>query len=158
LTVTAWRIVKAKHARHAFTGEAARRSGGRWNSRGTSVVYAASSVSLAILEILVHLDTTDLLDAFALIEVSFDETLVEVVDFATLPDGWRRHPPPRDTQAVGDLWVARATSAVLKAPSAIVPTEPNYLLNPAHVDFGRIAIAPPAPLSFDPRLLRRREP
>ena len=56
MTVVAWRIFKPKHEATAFTGEGARLYGGRWNSKGTSMVYAASSQSLAALELLVHLD------------------------------------------------------------------------------------------------------
>jgi RES domain-containing protein len=158
LTLTAWRIVKSEYADQAFTGEAAIRSPGRWNSSGTRVVYTASSVSLAILEVLVHLESTSPLPAYAMIEVSFGEALVEAIDPSSLPDGWRRYPPLPETQAIGDRWVTRATSAVLEVPSVIVPAEPNYLLNPAHADFGRIGIARPTQLSLDPRLLRRREP
>ena len=158
MTVTARRIVKSKYTDRAFTGEAAGLLGGRWNSEGTRVVYIAFSVSLAILEILIHLDTTDLLEAYSLFEVSFDESLVEVLDPATLPNNWRLHPPPYETQVIGDRWITRASSAVLKVPSAIVPTEPNYILNPSHPDLRRIAISGPTPLPLDARLLGHRRP
>jgi len=158
LTVTAWRIVKSKYTDQAFTGEAARLLGGRWNSEGTRAIYIASSVSLAILEILVHLDTTHLLEAYSLFEVSFDESLVEVLDPATLPNNWRLHPPPYETQTIGDRWITRASSAILKVPSVIVPTEPNYILNPLHPEFGRITISAPLPLPLDARLLGHRHP
>ena len=59
--VSAWRITKRKHARSAFTGEGARLYGGRWNSPGTAIIYTAESQSLAVLEILVHLDSPELL-------------------------------------------------------------------------------------------------
>ena len=60
--ISAWRIVKRKRARAAVTGEGARLYGGRWNSAGASIVYTAGSQSLAALEIVVHLDSSELLD------------------------------------------------------------------------------------------------
>jgi RES domain-containing protein len=73
VTVTAWRITKRKHARHAFTGEGAREFGGRWNHPGTAVVYTAQSQSLAALEMVVHLDSPDLLEKYVLLAVEIDD-------------------------------------------------------------------------------------
>ena len=79
MSVTAWRITKRKHTRHAFTGEGAREFGGRWNNPGTAIVYTAQSQSLAALEMLVHLDSSDLLEKYVLIGVEFDQSLVRPV-------------------------------------------------------------------------------
>lgn len=146
----AWRIVKAKHAATAFSGEGARLYGGRWNSVGTSVVYASGSKALAALESLVHLNPP-VLFKYVAIPIEFDESLLEKV--AALPVDWTEEPPPPVTKDIGDLWVKAARSAVLELPSVIIPGEPNYLLNPAHPDFKKIAIGKPEPFSFDPRLL-----
>ncbi len=154
MTVSAWRIVKAKHAATAFSGEGARRAGGRWNSPGTAVVYTSGSASLAMLEMLVHLQSGKLLKRYVLFEVQFDDSLVEVVDVKALPRTWRKSPPPLAAQRVGDLWVAGGSSAVLSVPSAIVPEEWNYLLNPAHADFSMIVIGPKLATRFDPRLMK----
>ncbi len=77
MTVTAWRIFKPKHAAAAFTGEGARLYGGRWNSKGTAVVYAAGSAALAALELLVHLAPQRMLELYQLCDVTFDEKIVE---------------------------------------------------------------------------------
>ena len=83
--MTAWRIVKQKYpAAQAFAGEGARLYGGRWNSRGVSVVYAAGSQSLAVLEMLVHLDAADLLQSYVLFAVKIDEAQMSaLVEAAT---------------------------------------------------------------------------
>jgi RES domain-containing protein len=152
--IKAWRITKTKHAATAFTGGGAKTYGGRWNSAGTAVVYAAGSTSLAILEMLVHLQAQELMRRYAIFEVSFDEALMTSVDPATLPKSWRRFPSPASVQQLGDDWVAEAASAVLRLPSVIVPSEWNYLLNPAHPDFAKITIGPKQQIKFDPRLVK----
>lgn len=154
MTIRAWRIVKAKHAATAFSGDGARRYGGRWSSPGIPVVYVAGSASLAILEMLVHLQSQDLLKRYVMFETSFDDALVKKIDAARLPKAWRQSPPTEQVQQVGDAWVADGNTAILRVPSAIVPTEWNYLLNPAHADFGKIAIGPKQQVQFDPRLIK----
>ena len=154
MSVGAWRIVKAKHASSAFTGEGARRSGGRWNSPGTRMIYTAGSVSLAMLEMLVHLQEQEALKRYVLFQVSFDDALVETIDRARLPKTWRKSPAPRAVQRIGDDWVAEQRSAVLRVPSVIVPSEWNYLINPAHPDSAKIIIGPRQPVQFDPRLIK----
>jgi RES domain-containing protein len=156
VTVHAWRIVKARHAAGAFTGEGARRYGGRWNSKGTAVVYTAGSPSLAILEMLAHLDAHEILAGYLLAEVTFDESLVQEIDLARLPANWRSDPPPLELRALGDHWWAARASAALRVPSALVDMESNYLLNPAHPQFPAIAKRAFRPFRFDPRLLKTR--
>jgi RES domain-containing protein len=146
----AWRIVKEKHAPVAFSGEGARLYGGRWNSVGTSVVYASSTRALAALEALVHLNPP-VKFRYVAIPIEFGDALVEKL--AVLPARWTEAPPPPATRRIGDLWVQEARSAVLELPSVIIPEEPNFLLNPAHPDFSEIKIGKAKPFSFDPRLL-----
>jgi RES domain-containing protein len=156
VTLTAWRIVKRKHTTGAFSGEGARLHGGRWNSPGVRMVYTAANPGLAALEMLVHLNTQDdLLKAYRVIPVEFDESLVETLDAAALPVKWRADPTPRALQRLGDLWVSGRRSAILKVPSAVVPLDSNYLINPDHPDFGRLVIGEVQAFRFDRRLRNR---
>src|SRR5690606_6785921 len=155
MSLRVWRIVKAKHAGAAFTGEGAKAAGGRWNSPGRAVVYTAGSTSLAMLEMLVHLESQELLKQYVLFEATFDESLMTTLNAKDLPRSWRQSPPPSAVQQLGDAWLSEGGAAVLRAPSVIVPTEWNYLLNPAHADFARIAIGPKQTVPFDPRLVNR---
>jgi RES domain-containing protein len=148
----AWRIVKARHAATAFSGEGAAKTGGRWNSRGVRVVYTSGTKSLAALENLVHLNPP-VRFKYVAIRIKFDDTLVESVLPKVLPPNWRIEPPPASSKRVGDVWVLEARSAVFALPSVIVSGEPNYLLNPAHPDFTKISIGKPENFTFDPRLL-----
>jgi len=152
MKLTGWRIVKTQYAATAFSGEGAFRIGGRWNSWGGRIVYTSGSLSLAALELLVHLDPPIHL-RWSAIRCEFDEELVTTLDRDELPFDWARYPAPLSTQRVGDRWISGMKSAVLALPSVIVPGEPNYLLNPGHPDFSRIRIHPPERFAFDPRLL-----
>lgn len=161
--ITGWRITQARYAGEAgpgdgaFSGEGARRYGGRWNSRGTAVAYTAGSRSLALLEILVHLDSTRLLGRYVLVPIRFEPRHVETLDPDSLPPDWRAHPAPASTQILGDTWVQAVRAPVLRVPSVIVPDEPNYLVNPHHPDFEDLEIGDVEPLDVDDRLLKRTD-
>jgi RES domain-containing protein len=152
----AWRITKQRRARTAFSGDGARLYGGRWNSPGVPLVYVAESQSLAVLEVLVHLDAPALLEKYVFLETDFDASLFIDLDRSSLPKNWQSDPVPEATQAIGDRWVLSGDSAVLRVPSVLVPGESNFLLNPRHPDFGKIGISRPQAFRFDPRLARRQ--
>jgi len=147
-----WRLTKTKYLSAAWDGEGAKKAGGRWNRPGVPVVYTSGSLSLALVEVLVHLPA-EILPAYSAVPVAFDDSLVTVVAPGQLPRNWKDSPPPPATQAIGAEWVASRTSAVLRVPSVVVPGEFNFILNPAHDDFGRIRIGTPMPFPFDPRLV-----
>lgn len=151
---SAWRIFKPQHAATAFSGEGARRYGGRWNTPDTPVVYTAGSLSLAALEMLVHLSSHQVLESYLVCEVQFERNLIEMIGVASLPDDWRSDPAPLAVKRIGDAWIEDGSSAVLQVPSAIVETEFNFLLNPGHADFAEIEIGEPEPFRFDPRLVK----
>lgn len=151
--IQAWRIVKTRFSAEAFNGDGARLYGGRWNSVGIAMVYTAGSKSLATLELLVHLDSSTLLPNYSICPVRFDDALVEVTDPSVLPRDWRQSPPPTSLQRFGDDWISRQSSVVLSVPSAVVPDEKNYLINPVHKDFKKLSIGTMEPFSLDSRLI-----
>ena len=131
-----WRICSRRHQR--FDGEGARLYGGRWNYAGTAVVYTSASLALAALELFVHIDV-DLLPN-------------ETVKAASLPRNWRRYPALESLKDIGTNWAARGSTAILTVPSAIIPEEQNYLLNPAHRGFKQVRLRRSIPFHFDPRM------
>jgi RES domain-containing protein len=153
MSVTAWRIVKSKYpASQAFDGEGARLYGGRWNSRGVAVVYTAQSQALAVLEMLVHLDAADLLMSYVFVGVTMEEALVSDLAETDLPVDWRSDPSPTKLREIGDIWVASNASVALRVPSAVIPAEYNYILNPKHPEFRKLTVGRPIPYVYDPRL------
>ena len=151
--LVAWRIVKTKYAASAFDGEGARLYGGRWTSPNRRVIYAASTLALATLELVVHLDQTEPLAAYSVFKLGIPGELVANAGSESLPRDWRAFPAPPILCKVGDDWLDAAAKAVLRVPSAVVGVEHNYLLNPVHRDFGRITIGPIQPYPVDERLL-----
>ena len=138
--------------------------GGRWNSPGRYVVYASGNVSLAMLEVLVHIDDAEAFarQAHVYQRLSFDEAQVAVLDEAALPNDWNARPETVATQSIGDEWVARQETPVLAVPSVVVPAELrfeqeylNYLINPRHIDFKlAVKVGDVHALSWDPRFSR----
>lgn len=151
--ITAWRIVGAEHADDIFSGEGARLFGGRWNKIGHRVVYTASSVSLATLELIVSTPRARLLSEFVIVSCSFPEVLVDDVDEKRLPVHWRDYPTPAEVQQIGNEWLLSGSSAVLSVPSAVTPEERNYLINPEHEHFRSVDAGPTRPFKIDLRLL-----
>ena len=117
------------------------------------MVYASGSLSLATLELLVHLDKATVLASYSTCMVEFDESLVKFLDVKDLSPDWQESPSPHSVQQIGDEWISSATSLILSVPSAVVPQEKNYLLNPAHKDFRKLKLGKIEPLNFDSRLL-----
>lgn len=148
-----WRLVPRERADSAFSGEGARRFGGRWNPAGTPAVYLAEHLSLAALEILVHLPRAALSKPYLAFRVTVPDG-VGLEEWAPpqLPDGWDREPPVDASQRAGAEWLARGNGLLLAVPSVIIPRERNYLINKAHADWERLTIHPPEPFSFDSRL------
>ena len=155
MSVHAWRIVKRKYAKAAFSGEGARVFGGRWNSSGFPVVYTAGSHSLAALEMLVHLDSCELLNQYVVAEIEIDYSLIAEFDHSLLPRNWRADRAPAKATAIGDEWMRESRSAALKLPSTIIPSEAVLLLNPRHEDFAKIHFGKFESFRFDPRLVKR---
>lgn len=150
---TVWRITTARFAQTAFSGEGARRYGGRWNPKGWEVVYTAESQSLALLELMVQDDP--LRAHYVLIPAHLPADIAQKrIDAEQLPGNWRSIGARDALSALGLGWLQSAQTAVLDVPSAVVPAERNILLNPRHPDFARIGLGQPQSLQTDIRLLR----
>ena len=152
---SAWRLIKTKYIEDAFNGEGARLHGGRWNSAGIRAVYVSETLALATVEILVHLQSASPLRYYSCIPVKFDKSLLESINVLHLPPKWYSEPYPEEVVAIGNRWLHEGRSVVLKVPSAAIPAESNFVLNPLHPDFSRVKIGKAMPFTFDPRLLKR---
>jgi RES domain-containing protein len=80
---------------------------------------------------------------------------VEHITLDDLPDDWRSPGSREELQAMGADWCRRSSSAVLAVPSSVIPSETNYLLNPLHPSFTKIAIGAAQDFVTDLRLIRK---
>ncbi|WP_041257934.1 RES family NAD+ phosphorylase [Fibrella aestuarina] len=124
---------------------------GRWHRQGTRIVYLASSVPLAMLEVLVH--TPRRPEGRSLVTVELpDSASVLTVNPDALPKNWRSFPYIDELADMTEQWIAEGKTWLFKIPSAPCPTEFNYLLNPLHQEHSTLRIVSIDPYSFDERL------
>src|SRR5690554_4083749 len=88
-----------------------------------------------MLEIMIHLDDYQLLKHYTLLEVTLQKSTVMSLSTESLPKDWAVEPAPASTAEIGDNWLESQSSLALAVPSAVVPRERNYLINPQHSHF-----------------------
>ena len=148
-----YRVLRKAYARSPLDAEGAFLYGGRWSSPGTRLAYTSEHQSLAMLEYFVHLDPGDAPPDLVLVTAELPDDLpAKVIAADELPASWRRSPAPAELARIGDEFVAEAKHCVLVVPSALAPHENNWLLNPQHRDFRRVAVHGVEALSYDPRM------
>jgi len=152
-----FRLAKGKY-KNDLSGIGSEKYGGRWNNKGTRIVYTAESRSLAVLELAVHVAFNILPKNYFIIEIEIPENEIKELDIKLLKrKDWKSHPPIELTQSLGDTFIKEQNSLCLKVPSAIVEGDYNYLINPARPDFNKIKIIGSSVFEFDDRLLKSFE-
>ena len=152
--IQAFRLCKTRYLASAFTGEGARLTGGRWNSPGLAVVYTSSSLSLATLEVLVHLeDPETFARLFSWVPLEIPEDDIEKLDETKLARGWCADEINATSRSIGDAWIRSMRTPAFAVPAVVTPGEWNFLLNPAHPRFSEIRVGEAKPFRPDPRLV-----
>ena len=149
-----YRLCKVKYAMD-LSGKGAENCGGRWNSKGTAMLYTSGSRALAVTEIAVHTPLGNLPTDYHLITLEVPEISIFEIEIQKLSAGWTTFPYSRSTQLLGDQFITVNKFLILKAPSAVVPGDYNYLLNPIHEDFHQVRILHIEAFEFDTRLFQR---
>ncbi|MGN6530973.1 MAG: RES family NAD+ phosphorylase [Ginsengibacter sp.] len=125
----------------------------RWNSKDTKIIYTAESKALACLENVVHRNSKGLQRNFRQMNIEIpDEIQIEEIKITGLKTDWKELIRISYTQSIGDKWIKVGKTAVSKVPSAIVPGDSNFLLNPAHKDFKKIKLLKTLPFEFGSRI------
>ncbi len=150
-----YRLTKTQHAAEAWTGYGAKLYGGRWNHKGYPAIYVASSISLAALEVLVHISNEAILEEYTLFSIEIPDDQVAYVASEHLPTNWRSDPAPLSTMELGTGWLRSGEGAALILPSTIIPMENNAILNPSDVNFQHyLKSVMTLPFHFDRRLTK----
>ena len=148
-----WRICREPYAADALTGRGRLFTSGRWHTRGRPVVYTSRSLALAALEILVHADRGTLPSDLIQVEIDVPDGLKALrIGSKELPGNWQTYPAPPALQRLGDEWLVTGSTALLRVPSAVIPEEFNFLLNPQHADARKLKIVSTRGFSHDLRL------
>ena len=149
-----FRLGRKKHSLE-LSGKGASICGGRWNSKGTEIIYTAQSRALAMAEVVVHLSLSALPNDFMMIRIEVPKNVaVKELDFKQLQNDWNIFPQSFTTQILGDEFIKENQFCVLKVPSAVVKGDFNYLINPYHPDFKKIKIIDCDEFPFDKRIFK----
>lgn len=151
-----YRITKKQYAN--LDGEGGLLYPGRWHNKGHRVLYTSENKSLAILELLAHINKVVILSFnFVLLEIIIpDEIPIETVPDDILNKEWNSFTFSRKCQNYGSEFLAENKGLILKVPSVIVPNEYNYIINPNHPDFNKIRLDEVNKFYFDTRLFKEK--
>jgi RES domain-containing protein len=153
-----WRIATEtrKYKATDLSGLGAAAAPGRWNDQGQAVVYAATTIALAVLETAAHVDNGGLpLNRF-LVRIDVPEEVWgarQELPASQLPAGWAAIPAGQTSVEIGTRWLGAMQSAILLVPSVIVPEEYAALINPAHPACPRLGATSVRQFDYD-RLFR----
>ena len=152
-----YRVLRKKYAHSPFDGEGAFRYGGWWSSHGVRLSYTSEHQSLALLEYFVHLDQDDPPADLVLATAEIPDDLPRPqVNVSQLPANWRDPVAPPELAQVGDEFVRRREHCLLLVPSAIVPAEFNWLVNPDRSDYSKMVVQNLESVSYDARMFGGR--
>ena len=149
-----YRLTRFNYA-HDLNGKGAEMSGGRWNNKGTALVYTSESRALCMLEIAVYLPMGILPKDLMLVTITIPDKEIHVIDHTSLQEDWKSNPPKPNTRLIGDTFVAEGKHLVLKVPSVLVPGEYYFLINPKHRNASDVNILQQEPFRFDHRFFQR---
>jgi RES domain-containing protein len=114
----------------------------------------SSSLALAALEYLVHVDVEDVPDDLVAMAIRVpDDAGERIVAVEELPGDWNRLQDHPACAAIGDAWAREGTALLLCVPSAVVPEDSNILINPDHPRASGVVVVSVRPFAFDPRLV-----
>lgn len=150
-----YRIVKDENRASDLTGTGAFLVGGRWNSEGINALYTSENAALAMLEVLVHVDSEELPPHLYLVTIEVNEqAIIKQLSSYDLPEDWRR-PGNSLVKEAGDKILKEKACIGFKVPSAAFPLQYNYVLNPLHPSFKEhVKVLKIVPLATDNRFFR----
>ena len=145
-----YRITGKKYA-NDISGTGAAIFGGRWNKKGTPVLYTGGSKEIALLETIVHTPPMLVPDLDILTFEIPDDSITEI-KIENLPKNWIDYPAPSILAKIGEDWVIKRETIALKVPSCIIHSACNYILNCRHPDYNKVKLVEHKDFHFDSRL------
>jgi RES domain-containing protein len=125
-----YRIVKSETRTKDLSGMGAFRVGGRWNDRGTYVLYTSENSSLAFLENLVHFDLEETPEELYIMKISIeDESLIFQIPDSDYPKDWL-NTDNLACKRLGDQLFFDHRRLGIKVRSVVNQSDYNILLDP----------------------------
>jgi RES domain-containing protein len=146
-----YRIADEKFVRD-LTGTGAAMYGGRWNKKGTPVIYAGESIEIALLETIVHTPPM-LVPHLEILTIEIPDHSITKITSKELPPNWGDYPAPTILSEIAEKWIKAGETIALQVPSCIIHTAHNYILNCRHADYSQVKVLKQKPFHFDSRLL-----
>ncbi|MBN7812529.1 RES family NAD+ phosphorylase [Algoriphagus sp. H41] len=148
-----YRLTKSKYAGD-ISGTGAAINPGRWNRKGSPVLYTGINPEIALLETIVHLPPmlSPVLDMLTL-EIPDDSTLT--LQDSDLPANWSDYPAPTILSEIGQRWIENGKQLALQVPSCIIKTSSILVLNCQHPKYREVKIVERTPFPLDPRLIKQ---
>lgn len=137
-----------------LSGTGAKLYGGRWNFKGTPLLYCSENTSLAILEILVHFDGLTVPQNLVILQMQLGEKQIYNFPISKFNSIRKSIDAEFQFKEAGQQWIKSEKSLALKVPSIINSNEFNVLINPKHKDFKLLKKKKKSKLELDERLFK----
>ena len=147
-----YRITKSKHAVD-ISGIGASLYPGRWNKKGSPVLYTGVNQEIALLENIVHIPPL-ISPALDILYLEIPDDSILVMDIKDLPKSWAQFPAPTILSEMGQKWIENGRTLALQVPSSIIPSSANIILNCRHARYSEVKILEQKRFHFDSRLIK----
>ena len=144
-----YRIVTKKHAGD-LSGTGAAIHGGRWNKKGSPVLYTGENKEIALLEIIVHTPPMMVPD-LVILTIDIPDTSITEINKSKLPENWIDYPAPTILSEIAENWIRKGKTIALKVPSCIIHGSHNYILNCNHPEYYQVRLLDRKDFRFDTR-------
>ena len=147
-----YRIAGKKHASDIY-GSGAAIFGGRWNRKGSPVLYTGESKEIALLELIVHTPPA-IVPALDILTLEIPDDSIFEIEIKDLPNNWTNYPAPSILAEIAEEWIASNKSIALKVPSSVIHSSRNYILNCRHPEYHAVKVIEQVGFRFDRRLIK----
>ena len=147
-----YRITGRKYA-NDLTGRGAAMFGGRWNKKGSPVLYTGENKEIALLETLVHTPSL-LIPELDILTLDIPDNSITAIEITDLPKNWAVYPAPVILSEIGERWIKESITIALKVPSCIIYSAHNFILNCRHPEYSKIRLIDQKKFKFDTRLMK----
>lgn len=147
-----YRITGHKYAGD-ITGTGAAMHGGRWNKKGSPVLYTGENKEIALLETVVQTPPM-LIPNLDILVLEIPDDSIKEIKINQLPKNWTDYPAPTILSEIAEKWIQEDKFITLKVPSCIINSTHNFILNCRHQEYSKVKLITRSNFNFDSRLIK----